>query len=79
MKRGAKVNRCFNGAHGSGMLEGMENLIKGMEGLEINHKALSHSSTWPWAAETPRGLVTALLFPLIVYLGQWLLQRILGS
>jgi hypothetical protein len=63
----------------SGQLEGIEELVKGMEGLEINHKAVSRISTWPWAAETPRGLVAALLFPLIVYLGQWLLQRILGS
>jgi hypothetical protein len=63
----------------SGKLEGLENLIKGMDGLEINHKAVTRISTWPWAAETPRGLVAALLFPLIVYLGQWFLQRILGS
>jgi hypothetical protein len=63
----------------SGKLDGIENLIKGMEGLEINHNAVSRISTWPWAAETPRGLVAALLFPLMVWLGQWLLQRILGS
>jgi hypothetical protein len=58
-------------------LDGIESLVKGMEGLEINHKAISRISTWPWAPETPRGLVAALLFPLIVYLGQWLLQRLL--
>jgi hypothetical protein len=62
----------------SGQLDGMESLVKGMEGLEINHKAVSRISTWPWSPETPRGLVAALLFPLIVWLGQWLLQRFLG-
>lgn len=62
-----------------GKLEGIDLLVKGMEGLEINHKAISRVSTWPWAPETLRGLVAALLFPLIVWLGQWLLQRILGS
>lgn len=62
----------------SGKLEGMDNLVKGMEGLEINHKAVSRISTWPWAPETPRGLVAALLFPLIVWLGQWFLQRVLS-
>jgi hypothetical protein len=61
----------------SGQLEGVENLTKAMEGLEINHRAVSRISTWPWSPETLRGLVAALLFPLIVYLGQWLLQRIL--
>jgi hypothetical protein len=63
----------------SGKLEGMESLVKGMEGLEINHKAISRISTWPWAPETPRGLIAALLFPLIVFIGQWLLRRILGA
>jgi hypothetical protein len=63
----------------SNQLEGIENLVKGMEGLEINHKAVSRISTWPWAPETPRGLVAALLFPLIVFVGQWLLRRILGG
>ena len=63
----------------SGKLEGIDDLIKGMDGLEIEHKAVSRISTWPWAAETPRGLVAALLFPLIVWLGQWILQRALGT
>jgi hypothetical protein len=62
----------------SGKLEGIEELVKGMEGLEINHKAVSRISTWPWSPETPRGLIAALLFPLIVYLGQSLLRRLLG-
>jgi hypothetical protein len=63
----------------SGNLQGVENLVKGMEGLEINHRVVSRISTWPWAPETARGLVAALLFPLILWLGQWLLQRFLGS
>lgn len=63
----------------SGKFEGIDSLVKGMEGLELNHKALSRISTWPWQTETVRGLVAALLFPLIVWLVQWLLQRILGS
>lgn len=61
-----------------GQLEGVENLVKAMEGLEINHGAIQRISTWPWAPETPRGLLAALLFPLIVWFGQWLLQRFLG-
>lgn len=63
----------------SSKLEGIDLLIKGMEGLEINHKAVSRISTWPWPAETARGLVAALLIPLILWLSQWLLQRVLGS
>ncbi len=63
----------------SGKLEGMDHFVKGMEGLEINHKAVSRISTWPWSAETMRALVAALLFPLIVWLSQWLLRRILES
>jgi hypothetical protein len=63
----------------SGKLEGIETLTRAMEGLEINYKAVSRMSTWPWAPETARGLIAALLFPLILWLGQWLLQRILGT
>ena len=63
----------------SSQLAGVDSLVKGMEGLEINHKVVSRISTWPWPTETVRGLVAALLFPLIVWFGQWLLQRILGS
>ncbi|MFN8378745.1 MAG: hypothetical protein U0452_08745 [Anaerolineae bacterium] len=59
-------------------LEGMDDLVKGMEGLEMEQKAISRISTWPWAAE-PRGLIAALLFPLIVWFGQWILQRALGG
>jgi len=68
----------LHGRMDGGTLAGIDDLIKGMEGLEIEHKALSRISTWPWSAETPRGLIAALLFPLIVWLGQWILQRVLG-
>lgn len=62
-----------------GQLDDIEKLIKGMDGLELDHKFLSRISTWPWAPDTPRWLVAALLFPLIVWLSQWLMQRLLGA
>ncbi len=62
-----------------GELDDIEKLIKGMDGLEIDHKVLSRISTWPWAPDTPRWLVAALLFPLIVWVSQWLMQRLLGA
>ena len=63
----------------SGDIADMDNLNKVMASLEIEQAALKRISTWPWQPETPRWLVAALLFPLLLWLLQRLLQRALGS
>lgn len=57
----------------------MDNLNKAIAGLESEQTALNRISTWPWKPETPRAVSAALLFPIIIWLMQWLLKRILES
>jgi hypothetical protein len=60
-------------------LEGIADLNSAMVSLEIEKTALERTPTWPWQPETVRWLVTALLLPLVLWLVQFLLQRLLGS
>ncbi len=48
-----------------------------MASLESERSMLTRIPTWPWRPETLRGLVTALLLPLIVFVLQYVLQRFL--
>ncbi len=45
--------------------------------LEREQNMLTKIPTWPWRPETLRGIVTALLLPLVVYFLQYVLQRFL--
>jgi hypothetical protein len=56
----------------------MDNLNKTMASLELEHAALERTSTWPWRPETLRNLAAALFFPVMVWLTQWVLQRVLS-
>ena len=58
-------------------LREMDNLNKAISSLELEFGALKRISTWPWQSETLRWLIAAVLFPVIVWLLQWVLQRIL--
>jgi hypothetical protein len=60
-------------------IERMDDLNKVMASLEIEHTTLRRISTWPWQPETLRWFVAALLFPVVVWLSQRLLERFLGS
>lgn len=53
--------------------QGIDDWNKALSGLEAERSALSRISTWPWQTETLRSVVAALLFPVMV----WLIQRIL--
>lgn len=45
-----------------------------LAGLETARQAVARASTWPWEAEAPRLLVSALLLPLVA----WAIQQTLG-
>ena len=60
-------------------LRGVEDLNRVMASLEIERTALIRIPTWPWAPETLRTVIAALLFPVVVWLSQQLLGRVLGS
>jgi hypothetical protein len=56
----------------------MDNLNKTLTSLELERAALERISTWPWNPETPRAVVAALLFPVVVWLLQRVLERVLA-
>lgn len=62
----------------SGNLEGMEKLNLAIASLEIEQNTLNRIPTWPWQPETVRLLISALLFPLGLWITQLVLQAILA-
>ncbi len=58
---------------------GIESTAKAIGGLESEQKTLRAVSTWPWQPETPRAVVAAILIPVVIWLIQWVLQRVLGT
>ena len=57
----------------------MDNLNKALASLELEHTTLERISTWPWKPETAQAVAAALLFPAVVWLIQWVLERMLGG
>lgn len=62
-----------------GSMTDMDNLNKTMASLELEHATLDRISTWPWKQDTLRAVALALFFPVMVWLTQWVLQRVLGT
>jgi hypothetical protein len=60
-------------------LSQMDSLNKALASLEIEAGALRRIPTWPWDPGAVRGLVAALLLPIVVWLLQLLLGRVLGA
>jgi hypothetical protein len=56
----------------------MDNLNKAMATVELEYQAIKRVPTWPWQPETLRAVIIAVLFPLVVWLLQSLLQRFLA-
>ena len=46
--------------------------------LELERSRLDKLPTWPWRPEALRGLIAALVVPILVWVLQYLLERILG-
>jgi hypothetical protein len=61
-----------------GELEKVSQLNLTMSTLESEINIIRKIPTWPWQPETVRWLITALLFPLGLWLLQFLLQRVFG-
>ena len=55
----------------------MDDLNKALISLEIERAALQRVPTWPWEAGTLRGVAATLVLPLVIWLVQYILQRIL--
>jgi hypothetical protein len=62
-----------------GKLDGAMDMNMTVSSLQAEIKAIESIPTWPWKPETLRLLVTALAFPLGVWLIQLILERFFGS
>jgi hypothetical protein len=63
----------------AGELHSVDELHVTMASLEIEKGMLTGIPTWPWRPGTLRGIVTALLLPLVVFFLQYVLQRFLAQ
>ena len=59
-------------------IAGMDDLHKALASLDLERAHLSRVPTWPWQPETLRGLVAALALPIVIWLIQFGLGRLLG-
>ena len=57
---------------------GADRLNATLTALERGRNAVERIPTWPWRPETLRGLVAALLLPVVISLLQYVLKRYLG-
>jgi len=55
----------------------MDDLNKTLASLELERAALHRIPTWPWDPGTPRSLAATLVLPLVIWLAQYILQRLL--
>jgi hypothetical protein len=59
-------------------LSHVDELDKALSGLFRMREAAAKLSTWPWQPETLRGMLAAVGLPIVIWLIQFGLQRILG-
>ena len=71
----AKIDRHID----SGEFSYMEAMMATLETLVTRQKIIESIPTWPWSAETPRLIVTALLLPVVLYVTQLVITRLLGN
>lgn len=57
----------------------MDHLSKALANLEIVQSGLRRIPTWPWQVGAIRGLLAALLLPVVVWIIQFLLGRLFGA
>jgi hypothetical protein len=61
----------------SGELAEMDQVEKTIASLKTTRDIVDARPTWPWQPSTLRGLATAILLPIVLWLLQELLQRLL--
>lgn len=59
-------------------LSGMDELNKALGSLELEQAALRRIPTWPWEPGTVRGVTVAVVLPIILWLIQTLLEKLLA-
>jgi len=71
------VSELIRNAH-SGVVEDPEQVGKTLSALRAGQAAVAELPTWPWQPRIVRGLATALLLPIFLWLLQELLARAAG-
>lgn len=56
----------------------LDAMKKGLDTLETEQRLVERIPTWPWAPETFRLLISALLFPIVLFAIQFVIQRMLA-
>ena len=74
--RAKEALKRFHEELGAGGIQRMDGLNKMVATLDLEHARLSRMPVWPWSAATLRGLLTAVLLPLLVWVAQQFLLRI---
>jgi hypothetical protein len=59
----------------AGQVGDMEDLSKAIASLQLEFQALQRIPTWPWQPETARSVLAALLFPIMLWMLQFVLSR----
>jgi hypothetical protein len=70
--------RALHAALDEGRTADAADLKDALAGLETARAAVARASTWPWEAEAPRLLVSALLLPLVAWAVQQVAERWFG-
>jgi len=79
---GARMRRAMEAVHAAidaGDAERLDGQNKAVAALAAERERLTKLSTWPWETGTLRGFVTALLLPLLLRLGQQVLERVVAG
>jgi hypothetical protein len=59
-------------------LSQMDDLNKTLLSLDLEQGALRRVATWPWEAGTLRGVVATLVLPVVIWMIQYVLQKLFG-
>jgi hypothetical protein len=63
----------------SGTFSDVDALTKAMTGLVVESDRLKKISTWPWRADTVRGLASSIALPVLLWLITTVLSRLAAS
>jgi hypothetical protein len=55
----------------------MDPINKAIGAIDVAQKAVDRVPTWPWSTETFRWVVGALMFPIVIFVSQAILRRVL--
>jgi hypothetical protein len=72
------LSRRIDAAMASDDFGKMDSMKAALEALVLRQDRLENTPTWPWHPQTPRIIGTAFLVPIVIYLIQELIDRLLG-